>query len=235
MKRILFALVAAIAVAVMAFLSIASAQEETTSQGDTNKEDTNSTASESSSTSDSSSAPSTQAANKFRLVRSQAAVANNCLPNARATVAIKTVGANQTMRVNLAGMPKKTDFTVFLLQIPNSPFGFSWYQGDVKTDKTGAGTDTFRGIFSDEVFGIALPPPVPAAHVDAFDAAFDSPFNPVHTFHMGVWFADPRDAAAAGCSNTVTPFDGDHIAGIQVLSTRNFGNNANTGPVRRTQ
>jgi len=58
--------------------------------------------------------------------------------------------------------------------------------------------------------------------VDNQDATKGVKFAPVHTFHLGVWFADPKDASNAGCSNTVTPFDGDHVAGIQALSTRNF-------------
>ena len=37
-------------------------------------------------------------------------------------------------------------------------------------------------------------------------------------------------AAAADCPDNVTPFNGDHTAGIQVLSTRTFG--ATTGPLR---
>jgi hypothetical protein len=44
----------------------------------------------------------------------------------------------------------------------------------------------------------------------------------VHTLHLGLWFADPQEANEAGCSGTVTPFDGDHRAGIQALSTRLF-------------
>jgi hypothetical protein len=52
-----------------------------------------------------------------------------------------------------------------------------------------------------------------------------------HTFHLGLWFGTPAAAVAAGCPNTVTPFNGDHTAGIQVLSTRNFGDA--TGPLRR--
>jgi hypothetical protein len=40
--------------------------------------------------------------------------------------------------------------------------------------------------------------------------------------HLGLWFNSPQDAAAAGCPNGVTPFNGDHTAGIQILSTRNF-------------
>jgi hypothetical protein len=44
----------------------------------------------------------------------------------------------------------------------------------------------------------------------------------VHTFHLGLWFGSPEEAKDAGCSDTVTPFDGDHTAGIQAFSTRNF-------------
>ena len=29
------------------------------------------------------------------------------------------------------------------------------------------------------------------------------------------------DAKKAGCADTVTPFNGDHDAGVQVMSTRN--------------
>jgi len=32
----------------------------------------------------------------------------------------------------------------------------------------------------------------------------------VHEYHTGVWFNSPTDAAAAGCANAVTPFNGDH-------------------------
>ena len=45
---------------------------------------------------------------------------------------------------------------------------------------------------------------------------------PVQTYHLGIWFADPADAVKAGCPATVTPFDGDHNAGIQVLNTGNY-------------
>jgi len=52
---------------------------------------------------------------------------------------------------------------------------------------------------------------------------------PIHTFHVGLWFGSPEAAVAAGCPNTTTPFNGDHTAGIQVLSTRNF---TGSGPLR---
>jgi hypothetical protein len=41
-------------------------------------------------------------------------------------------------------------------------------------------------------------------------------------YHLGLWFNDPEDAANAGCLDTVTPFNGEHNAGVQALSTRNF-------------
>jgi hypothetical protein len=44
----------------------------------------------------------------------------------------------------------------------------------------------------------------------------------VHTFHLGIWFNSPVDAQNAGCPSTVTRFNGEHNAGIQALSTRNF-------------
>ena len=53
----------------------------------------------------------------------------------------------------------------------------------------------------------------------------------MHTFHLGLWFNSPADAMKAGCPATVTPFNGDHNAGIQALSTRNFADDQ--GPLRQ--
>ena len=167
-------------------------------------------------------------ANQFKMVRSQSAVAlgNKCLKGASADVKVTDAGqGNQNLDVTLNNAAKNTAFTVFVIQQPNSPFGVSWYQGDIETDNQGNGKGRFVGIFNDEVFAIALPPGVKAPQVDNKDAKKNPAFDPVHTFHLGVWFADPKEAKAAGCSPkglTVTPFDGDHEAGIQALSTRNF-------------
>ena len=62
------------------------------------------------------------------------------------------------------------------------------------------------------------------------DALLNPQTAPVHTFHLGLWFNSPEDAVNAGCPGNVTPFNGDHDAGIQVLSTRQFGNV--NGPLR---
>ena len=85
------------------------------------------------------------------------------------------------------------------------------------------------GIFSEETFAFS-PGRVPAPQVDDQDAAKGPVFDPVHTFHLGVWFSEPAQAKKAGCSNTVTPLDGDHEAGIQALSTQNF---KQLGPLSR--
>src|SRR5215472_4082031 len=49
--------------------------------------------------------------------------------------------------------------------------------------------------------------------------------------HLGLWFGSPHAAVAAACPNTVTRLNGEHNAGIQVLSTRNFPDLA--GPLRQ--
>jgi hypothetical protein len=148
--------------------------------------------------------------------------AASCLPAATAHVTIMTVGDNQRMHVVVQGLPAKTEFTLFVLQVPTAPFGMAWYQGDIATNEQGSGSQQFFGIFSDETFVIA-PGSVPAPQTHpGVDALANPATAPVHTYHLGMWFADPAAAAAAGCPAGTTPFDGDHVAGIQVLNTRNF-------------
>ena len=63
----------------------------------------------------------------------------------------------------------------------------------------------------------------PVVHNFAFpDASANPVMNPVHTFHLGLWFNSPVDAGKAGCPTGVTPFNGDHDAGVQVLNTGQF-------------
>jgi hypothetical protein len=157
----------------------------------------------------------------FKMVRSQSAVDNTCLKNARANVTIRTVGGIQVMDVTLSGMPKNNAFALWILQKPNAPFGVSWYQGDIDTNSKGYGKTRVAGIFSEETHAFSAGK-VKAPQVDEQDAAYGPEFFPVHTFHVGVWFSDPKQAKKAGCSGTVTPFDGDHEAGIQALSTQTF-------------
>src|SRR5215217_6680459 len=158
----------------------------------------------------------------FKMVRSEAAVDNECLKGAKAHVDVRTTPTdNQIMDVTLNHAPKNTEFELFITQQPNSPFGVSWYQADFTTNNQGNGEVRARGIFSEELFVFA-PGVVKAPQVDDQDAKKNPEFDPVHTFHLGLWFGSPEEAKDAGCSGKVTQFDGDHEAGIQAFSTRNF-------------
>jgi hypothetical protein len=150
----------------------------------------------------------------FNMVKSAGAA--SCLKaTASGRVTISDLGPVQNMHVEVSNLPAQTEFTLFVITTPNAPFVPAWYQGDLRTNENGRGVLDVAGIFSDETF-ILNPGPLP-----------------VQTDHLGMWFADPADAVNAGCPGNVTPFDGDHNAGIQVLNTSNFPD-AN-GPLRRIQ
>jgi hypothetical protein len=158
----------------------------------------------------------------FKMVRSQAAVDNDCLKGAKANVDVRTTPTDQQiMDVSVNHAPKNTEFELFVTQQPNSPFGVSWYQADFETNNQGQGEVRARGIFSQELFAFA-PGVVKAPQVDNQDAEKNPKYDPVHTFHLGLWFGSPEEAQDAGCPDTLTAFDGDHEAGIQAFSTRNF-------------
>jgi hypothetical protein len=172
----------------------------------------------------------------FPMVRSGAVRNANCLPTARANVKVVSQGPVETMTVDVAGLPKETNFDFFVIQAPNAPFGLSWYQGDIETNAQGKGQGTFVGRFNVETFIVAPGSELaPVVHSDPpFPDAGSNPSTaPVHTYHLGLWFNSPADAAAAGCGDAVTPFNGDHTAGVQVLSTRNFS--LRGGPLRRLE
>jgi hypothetical protein len=161
----------------------------------------------------------------FKMVRSQkAATDNDCLKGAKAQVDVRTTPTdNQIMDVTVNHAPKNTEFELFITQQPNNPFGISWYQADFTTNNQGQGEVRARGIFSEELFVFA-PGRVKAPQVDEFDAEKNPAFDAVHTFHLGLWFGSTQEAKDAGCPGAVTAFDGDHKAGIQAFSTRNFPN-----------
>lgn len=144
----------------------------------------------------------------------QSAGAASCLKTtARGRVTVSDLGPVQNMHVEVFDLPPNTNFTMFIVNTPTAPFVPAWYQGDLTTKANGKGVLDVTGIFNSETF--VLLPGVPAV--------------PVELDHLGIWFADPGDAANAGCAATPTPFDGDHVAGIQVLNTSNFA--AGKGPL----
>jgi len=161
----------------------------------------------------------------FNMIRSTAATAAGCLPNAKGRVTIHPGGPVENMHVEVSGLPANVDFDFFVIQVPDKPFGMAWYQGDIQTDSNGNGAGDFVGRFSIETFVVA---PGVAAAPDSFpngpfpDATVNPATNPIQMYHLGLWFNQTSDAAAAGCGATETPFNGTHTAGVQALSTRNF-------------
>ncbi len=143
-----------------------------------------------------------------------------CLPKAKATVTITPNSLNDTMKVSVSGLAPSTGYDLFVIQLPNKPFGVSWYQSDLQTDSTGAGSVTVKGIFNKETFSIST--------------GGTTTFGATHQYHLGLWFNDPKVPFNLGCepgatSPIVTPFNGEQHAGVQVLNTSNFPNNA--GPL----
>ena len=107
----------------------------------------------------------------FTMVVSAGAKA--CIPNASATVSIRPAGQVEIMDVSVQGLPPNTEFDFFVIQVPKAPFGVSWYQGDVQTDKHGRGHQQFVGRFSIETFTVA-PNSAPAPVVFAGGAFPDA-------------------------------------------------------------
>jgi hypothetical protein len=167
----------------------------------------------------------------FDMVVSQGA--RPCLPAARAQVSIMSSRTAEDMFISATGLPPNTDFDFFVIQVPNAPFGLAWYQGGLETDDKGNAIQHFRGRFSIETFIIApgvAPAPLVFNNPPFPDAAQNPATGPAQTFHLGLWFDSPTDAQNAGCPNSVTPFNGEHNAGIQVLNTSNYPDAS--GPLR---
>jgi hypothetical protein len=172
-----------------------------------------------------------QAADKtsFHMVRSPALdTVPGCVPYATAKAKIVSNGATETLTVDVDGLSPRTDFVLFVVQQPNAPFGMGWYESDIVTDQYGHGSVKVVGRFSIETFMVA-PGSVAAPQTEPTDADHNPATPPIQMYHLGVWFDSPADAAANGCPGSVTPFNGSHDAGIQVLNTSNFGDL--TGPL----
>ncbi len=141
----------------------------------------------------------------FNMVRAAGAT---CLSSkARGRVTVSDLGPVQNMHVEVFGLTPSNDFTLFITEHSTRPFGLSWYQGEITTDQKGNGVGDFTGIFSGETF--------------VFDNVATGNVA-TQTSHVAMWFADPNDAANAGCAGITTPFDGDHVAGILVLRTEDL-------------
>jgi hypothetical protein len=150
------------------------------------------------------------------------AAAQTCLPNAKGRVTIMPYGNAELMHVEVKGLAPNTEYDFFVIQVPELPFGLSWYQGDIETNSRGRGSADFIGRFNEETFIVAPGSDIaPVTHSSSpFPDADTNPATPpVHTYHLGLWFNSADDAAKAGCPGLPTPFNGEHNAGIQVLNT----------------
>ncbi|HUD39087.1 MAG TPA: hypothetical protein VMR14_19460 [Streptosporangiaceae bacterium] len=137
----------------------------------------------------------------------------SCLPKAGGRVTITPGDENDTMTVSIHGMPANTGFDLFVIQEPLKPFGVAWYQTDVNAGAYGTGSATVRGVFDVETFSVSV--------------GGTTTFAPTHQYHLGLWFNNPKTPFKLGCepgvsAPTVTPFNGEQHAGIQVLNTSNF-------------
>src|SRR5215469_14367916 len=143
-------------------------------------------------------AQSTTTTSVFLMTVSNAARA--CLPQANGTVIDHSFGDAENLEVVVAGLPPNTGFDFFIIQVPNAPFGASWYMGDITTDATGTGVGNFVGRFSSETFIIspdAVPAPNEFPDPPAFvpEATGGVRTNPVQMYHLGLWFDSPQAAA----------------------------------------
>jgi hypothetical protein len=97
------------------------------------------------------------------------------------------------------------DYTVFLLEQANFPFGAAEYIGDLSVDSQGNGQAEYRLIVK-EAFASTL---VNGKRVRA------------DLSQVGMWFADPKDDDFCLGPNggPVTPFDGDNEAGALAFNS----------------
>ncbi len=158
----------------------------------------------------------------FPLVASAPAI-KACLPHASGSATIVKTELNDIMTVRVQNLAPNTGYDLFVIEIPHAPFGISWYQSDLETDGHGNGSVQVRGIFNDETFSVSTGGPT-------------TTFKATHQFHLGLWFNDPVVPFKLGCepgktAPVVTPFNGEQHAGIQVLNTSTFPDNA--GPLSK--
>jgi hypothetical protein len=69
---------------------------------------------------------------------------------------------------------------------------------------------------------VSSPNPTQAGSLCFPDSAIGAVVGRIHTYRCGLWFNSPVDAKNAGALATVTPFNGEGNAEVQVLNTANF-------------
>ena len=96
------------------------------------------------------------------------------------------------------------DYTIFLMQNANFPFGPVEYIGELHADHEGNGRVDLH-LIVDEAFTLL---------------SVDGHLQHVDMTQIGVWFADPKDDDfCLGANSPVTGFDGDGEAGALVFNS----------------
>src|SRR4029453_9502456 len=78
----------------------------------------------------------------FDMVPSAAAQTGNCLSGAIGHVTVTSLGPVEVMNVVVTGLPPNTEFDLFVIQLPNAPFGLPGNQADIEPTGKGVGTRT---------------------------------------------------------------------------------------------
>ena len=132
-----------------------------------------------------------------------------CMPGAQLHVKVGLTTEEHgfdTFDIAARNLPPDREFTIFLLQQADSPFGAAEYIGDLSTDAYGTGHTKLR-LIVEEAFSSTL---------------VSGSRQRVDLNRIGVWFADPLgDDFCVGVGSAVTPFDGDNAAGVQIFNSAN--------------
>ena len=130
-----------------------------------------------------------------------------------ATVTVRRGDLNDDLEVHAEHLKPNLALDLFTIQNSNllsdgsadpnfKNFGLAWYQSDVQADANGTADVIIKTILLDQIFG--------------FDPAVALP--PTHTFHVGLWFDNPRDAEGCGFDpSKPTPFNGENSAGPNAM------------------
>jgi hypothetical protein len=153
-----------------------------------------------------------QAPLSFDLTQASDAIKDKgCLPDAAAHVKVfpkEDIRGVDTLDLKAEGLPANTTFAVFLTQLPVAPFGAVEYIGDFTTNAAGRGSLRVDAII-EEAFAFNN---ITGARTD---------LN-----HIVFWFADPNADEFCIQGSAPTQFDGDGVAGVAAMSSRNFLPNA---------
>ncbi len=148
-----------------------------------------------------------QAPFSFNLVPASDAI-GICLPNASAEVTIfpkEETAGKDTFDLKAQGLKSNTAFAVFLTELPVAPFGAVQYIGDFTTNEAGRASLRVDTIVN-EAFSSQ---PVNGQRVRK------------ELNHVVLWFADPAADESCVPGSGQSPFDGDGVAGLAALSSRN--------------